>query len=797
MGGKWLFILSFLSLGALAQQNTIIQFTSFNGEPISEARVDFPELGIVRFSDEQGRVGIRTPQAHFRVFVMAEFYTPLDTVLPINKYSHTLQLKVNKRALSEVQVTAQRNGDNYYQLRKIEGVSIFAGKKTEVIRPNDQPVNTALNNAREVFAKVTGMNVWEGDESGVQLNIGGRGLNPNRASNFNVRQNGYDISPDALGYPESYYTPPAEAVEQIEIVKGAASLQYGTQFGGLINFKMKGAPQRNGLEVLNRTTGGSYGLFNQFTSLGWRKNRLGTYAFGNYRRGDGWRPNSGFHSFNFFGQVAYDITDQDVIRIEYTYLDYLAQQPGGLDDAMFQADPRQSNRARNWFGLNWNILALHYDHEYKKAHLNIRLYGLNADRKALGFRNFRPAATDPGTERELITGDFQNAGMEARFLQRYTTRFGEWATLIGARAYAARNTSQQGLGTNGSDANFNFIDSPENLKSNYTYPNDNVSIFLEQLINLGSKWSITPGVRFEYINTRSKGYYREILRDLAGNIIFNETYAGGLSRERSFLLVGIGGEYQLRPQTQIYFNATQNFRAITYSDIHIVNPSFVIDQGIDDERGYSFDIGIRQHASGRWKFDISAFLLNYNNRIGEIAQKDTTTFRIVSYRTNIGQALIYGLENYLSYTMLYQEEGNKKASIFTNVSLVQSTYLQSARPEIVGNQVEFAPHFNLKAGLEGKYFAWKGRIQFTYLSRQFTDAANDELGGSAAVTGVIPSFNVLDLGLSYSKGRWQFETGVNNLFNTAYFTRRATGYPGPGIISSPGRSIYLGVQIRW
>ena len=28
---------------------------------------------------------------------------------------------------------------------------------------------------------------------GLQLNIGGRGLDPNRTSNFNTRQNGYDI----------------------------------------------------------------------------------------------------------------------------------------------------------------------------------------------------------------------------------------------------------------------------------------------------------------------------------------------------------------------------------------------------------------------------------------------------------------------------------------------------------------------------------------------------------------------------------------------------------------------------
>ena len=38
----------------------------------------------------------------------------------------------------------------------------------------------------------------------------------------------------ALGYPESYYTPPFEALKSIEIIRGSAALQFGTQFGGLL-----------------------------------------------------------------------------------------------------------------------------------------------------------------------------------------------------------------------------------------------------------------------------------------------------------------------------------------------------------------------------------------------------------------------------------------------------------------------------------------------------------------------------------------------------------------------------------
>ncbi|KAB2805377.1 TonB-dependent receptor [Phaeocystidibacter luteus] len=802
MAGRLLYILTLglWCLSAAGQSSLNLQVVSPNGDPIHDARVEIPKRGLVAYSDARGRVSFTWNDSYgssARVIVLPDFYPFLDTTVPVSDELIVLPLSESTGNLGEVVVTARRDTFNRSRLQAIEGTAIYAGKKSEVIRPSESALNLANNNAREIFSKVTGMNVWEGDESGIQLNIGGRGLNPNRASNFNVRQNGYDISPDALGYPESYYTPPAEAVERIEVVKGAASLQYGTQFGGLINFKMKGAPQIEGWEVLNRTTGGSFGLFNQFTSLGWRKGKVGTYVYGNFRRGNGWRPNSDYNSFNGFAQIEYNFSEHSKLIGEYTHLSYLAKQPGGLDDNMFEADPRQSNRERNWFGLNWNIFALRFSQKIGNDELNARLYGLYASRNALGFRNYRPTTEDPGNvERELITGEFQNMGLEVRYLNRFNTTYGPWATLYGVRAYAARNNSQQGLGSTGSDADFTFIDSEENLQSDYVYPNDNLSFFAEQLMTFGTRWTVTPGIRVEYINSRSDGYYREVQRDLAGNIIFNETFPGGLSRERSFVLAGVGVEYQLTESAQIYFNATQNFRAITYSDIHIVNPSFRIDENIEDERGYSIDLGIRQTSGDRWTYDVSAFLLNYDNRIGEVAQFDTSTFRIVSYRTNIGQALIYGLESYTSYTYLYRPEQRISSNIFLNASFVNSVYLKSALPQVEGNQVEFAPHINIKTGIEGTWKTWRGRLQLTYLSDQFTDAANDIDGGAPAVTGLIPAFMVMDFGLSYSAGRWQFETGVNNLMNEAYFTRRATGYPGPGIIPSPGRSWYVGVQVR-
>ena len=54
----------------------------------------------------------------------------------------------------------------------------------------------------------------------------------------------------------------------------------------------------------------------------------------------------------------------------------------------------------------------------------------------------------------------------------------------------------------------------------------------------------------------------------------------------------------------------------------------------------------------------------------------------------------------------------------------------------------------------------------------------------------------LDLSISYYFKNFTFESGINNLLNEKYFTRRATGYPGPGIIPSSPRTFYLTVEIK-
>ena len=219
--------------------------------PINNVAIYDNNSDQIYYSDSDGYFEFIKNKNTVEIVFFIEGYILLSKQLDEDNVNLSIKLSSRVEKLNEVVVRA--NKKKIFQIRRMkdfEETSVFAGKKNEVILLELSMANLASNNARQIYNQIPGLNIYQNDDAGLQLNIGGRGLDPNRTSNFNTRQNGYDISADALGYPESYYTPPAEGLSEIQILRGAASLQYGTQFGGLINFIMKRPNLDKKLELL-------------------------------------------------------------------------------------------------------------------------------------------------------------------------------------------------------------------------------------------------------------------------------------------------------------------------------------------------------------------------------------------------------------------------------------------------------------------------------------------------------------------------------------------------------------------
>ena len=765
-----------------------------NGEPVVDAEVTLIHTTLWTRTDSSGSYRIEgVEQGSYSLQVFAYGYRPERKRVRIDSTVHRvdLELDTTSKELRTVEISATPEDASPQHLRAIDGMGVYAAKKSEVVDPEESGADRSSDKARQLFSSVPGVVAHEEGAGGVQMEIGSRGLDPSRSAHFNVRQNGYDISADALGYPEAYYTPPSLAVERIEVVRGAASLQYGPQFGGMVNFELRGPTEKEGIRAQSQQTLGSFNSFNSYVEIGGRKGGSAFQTFFERRSGDGWRPNSEYRRRTGYFEFTQRLGPDTELGLEYTHMSLLRNQPGGLTDKAFQEDPTRSLRERNWFRVRWNSGALRFRHRFgKDARIESRFFGLLGSRDAVGVLR-RIDRADHGEERLLLKDRYRNFGNETRFLQQYQIDGRESALLLGARYYQGNTFRRQGQGSANKGPDFSYLEGRQ-LASDFRFPSRNLAFFAENVFRVGERWTITPGFRFEHVRTASNGWYRREYRDLADNLLQQRRISEKRSNERSFLLYGIGIGFDPAPSVELYANLSTNYRGIGFNDMRLVNPNFRVDPQLKDESGYTADLGLRGKLFDHLITDISFFTLYYSDRIGAILEVDSSTFQTYRLRTNIADSRNIGVESYLELELaeLLQEDATLELRPFLNLTRQEAVYIASEEAAFEGKSVEMAPEWNLIAGLKGAYEGFEWRYQYQYVSHQYADATNARSVPSAEL-GLVPAYWVSDVSIGYSMDHLGVRLGVHNLFGHRYFTHRAVGYSGPGIVPAPPRNYYI------
>ena len=673
-----------------------------------------------------------------------------------------------------------------------EGI-IYAGKKNEVILVDSLDANKAINNTRQILGRIPGLNIAETESGGFTANgIGTRGLNPIQSIEMNTRQNGYNISADVFGYNEAYYIPPMEAISRIEMVRGAASLQFGPQFGGLVNYVTKEAPLNKKFEINTSQTIGSFGLFNSFTSVGGNYKKLSYYGFLQYRNINGYRANSNQWQVSGFGKINYRASEKINIGIEYSLLQNKIKMPGGLTDSMFNVNPKASTRARNWLKSPWNVMTAYANFiPSSNTLISLKTTYLFGNR-SLVWRNEDGGAAatdeiDPNTgtyvPREVGIEDMQNSTTEIRFSKNYMLNQLQ-STLAGGLRYSYANFKRRGGGEGTTNSDFD-LSITGNWGYNLNFTSTNISPFVENIFKVGNKFTITPGFRYEYVKSSIEGY----------KISDNDKQIRNESRSRTFALFGIGAEYKPTTNTSIYGNFSQAYRPIDYSQLEPFGTTSRIDPNLKDANGSNSDIGYRGTIKNFLNFDIGAFYMAYNNRIGVLVQTDLATGQEFSIRKNIANSVHQGIEIYVEFNLLkYLNTGSKKGlSIFNSFAYIDAKYTTG---EYKGKRVETAAQTINRIGLIFSNQQFSTTLQYNYVGDAFGDASNVKTS-SDPIAGYIPAYTVLDISATYKYKNFALKIGSNNLSNKSYFTRRTDEYPGPGIIPAIGRSFYLGLSAKF
>lgn len=789
-------LLVFMSFSVSAQGlNAVVQDSE--GESLEGVAV--MTKGQLVFSGGSGEFKIESGSGErVRLQLALLGYNSVDTVVVARDGMEFIMSKVMVD-LKSAKVESE-GGEGVEWMNSIESGAIYKGVKSSVIRVDRDLLVAGEVQARAIFSKIPGVNMWESDAAGLQIGIGVRGLSPNRSSHLSVRQNGSPIAADPLGYPESYYTPPIESLQKVEYISGAGALQYGSQLGGMLNFKTKRGrfnTKPKARAILSGTTympvDGEYNTHgNVFADFSAGSINKSHYVCLDHKEGEGWRENTGFQSTTVIAALTQKSkNEQFTFSEDFTVMRRLERQPGGLTDAQFVSNPRSSHRERNWFMVDWNVakLGVLYKPEGNWQY-NASVFALEAQRQALGYLG-SPNRVDYGDKRDLIRAEFLSSGFDARATRVWSDgdKCDYNAIVFGLQGYTGQTQMYQGLASDGDNADFAFNNLNALEGSHYTLPNRQISGFAQAIVCLTSQLSITPGIRCEWIDTRAEGWFRETIKDGAGNVIEDSVFTTERSRARGVLLPGVGFSLKRSNSAEVYGNLVSNYRAINFSDMQIKNLGIIVDPDIEDEMGSNIDLGYRKSREG-FSFDVSAFMLQYRNRIGVVATTVPDPVLIekpVLLRTNVADAVTVGLEG------LVQKEvwscGERSLGVLVSASVMSGRYED-------GNEVENVPGCTVRMSGTYKSSATSAQVQWSYVGSQFTDATNSTYTPNA-IYGEIPMYHVLDISARHMfSERVSLGVKVNNALNAMYFTRRATGYPGPGIIPSDGLNFRMSLVVK-
>jgi len=691
--------------------------------------------------------------------------------------------------LKEVTIkTWQRNDIN--RLPDEQNGFLNIGKKNEVITLAATNANIALKTGRQLFAKIPGVFVYDMDGSGNQLNIATRGLDPHRSWEYNIRQNGIIINSDMYGYPASHYSAPMESFEKIEMVRGTGSLQYGAQFGGLINYITKKPDTAKAISFESVNTAGSFGLLSSYNAISGTIKKISYTAYYYKRHSGGYRKSSESDATAQFVQLNYQFNNRVSLKAELGRSKYRYHIPGPLNDSMFNADPEMSTRSRNYFSPDIYVPSLTFNWKLSaQTKINITASGVFGNRSSVMLDAFAnvPDTINPVTgtykNRQVDIDRFNSRTIELKLLHVYN--IGKLKGKLATGLVYMNNDlyrRQVGKGTTGADYDLTLVE-PGFVRDMH-FKTNNIAVFAENVLQINPRWGISPGLRFENGDSKMDGIIKYYTVNPLPNTI-----------KHSFLLAGLSSQYFLGKENTVYGGISQAYRPVIFKDIVPASTYEQVDKDLEDAFGYNIELGMRGKLNSRLQYDISYFNVLYKNRLGTLILQDNLG-QPYTYKTNIGDSRTDGVELFVQYK--FPLTNKLYAGLFTSTSYMNARYISgqvtdgTKNQSIAGNKVEAVPQWISRNGLDILYGRVSGTLLYNYTASSFSDALNTVTPPASGAKGFTPAYPIWDLNLSIkANSMFNIRAGVNNIFDKSYFTKRPTFYPGPGIWPSDGRNFYI------
>ncbi len=756
--------------------------TGADGFPISGALIEVVETKEYVRTDGFGVYRLeRVPAGDFTLRVTADDFEPAEFPGSAQTSELVLRLTEIKRYSTSIEVVARAE-----DLRsEIPGsMHLIFEKELAISKPLD---------ANEVLRRSPGVTVRE--DSGpmaMRLNIGIRGLNPDRSRKVLMLEDGIPIALAPYGEPEMYYSPPIERMRRVEILKGSGQIVHGPQtVGGVVNFVTPDPPSKfhgdfdiegggRGLFIGNGSLGGS----NRDQSIGWIANYL-------HKQGDGWRGFF-FDIDDIQGKLTLKPNDRHAFAIKGSLYDEISNSTYvGLTQPMFDADPNQNAVPNDMLDVERKAASV--SHAYV---ISPRVVWSTALFTYVTKRFWKRQDFDRSDRGRNYLGVFGDASVPggALFLRdsagNRNREFEVFGAQSGARVEHGYGSLDFGLRYVYEKARDQRVNgTPFNARNGIVRDDEKragraFSAYLQNRFKLGSRVTVTPGLRLENYNQQ-----RRILRTRVNGVPtdIDRLQDNGITKA----IPGLGFSARVTNNVTFFAGIHRGFApprtkiAITVSGDNLQ---------LDSELSWNYEAGIRLGGQRAVSGEFNYFRLDFSNQIITAAESGGATTTLV----NGGASLHEGLESALRVN--WNELADLgRWRLYTDVRHMYLGTAQFRQNELFGgNRLPYAPRntFGLIAGLRRPNGPGI-QLDLNSIGDRFGDRNETLMSSEDGTIGLLPAYNVTNLLIDYSiqHERWEFQPyfTVKNLFDNLYIASRAPQGIQPGMF----RQVNLGVKIEF
>lgn len=644
--------------------------------------------------------------------------------------------------------------------KEVEQTRILTGKKNKTTRTDlHPPVQT--DNLRQFFSQNPGiMTPEQSTEPWTALSVRGIG-DPHEAQNVLILQDGLPVPIDMYGQSGQYYAPPAPLMEEIEVVSGGAALMYGPQPGGAINFRSHRLSEQ---EQFGGKLGLSFGSYNLLSTVNSVKGKQGNTAYhaGYYRKqGDGYqRDNADFFAHHLQAKTHTYLENGSIVKLALQGYDSDFGMPGGMtrDCGVANAncwtgdgENRSATREFDRMKIARALLSVGLDQKLDETTRVETTVWATTNKRYSSTQNGGGFGTRPtGTTSANRQVDSHNLNLESRLRHDWKLAENENTFTMGVLSY-----NSELLGTNWTGQ------APDSIRGDVSGRINSqtraLALFAENRFSFG-RLAIVPGVRYENISLASENRFTEASRAETFNVI----------------LGGLGASYDLPKGSQLYANASQGFKPISFGTVlQQADPLVTVQGDIKPSYIYNYEAGWRGDTA-TWNWDVSAYWIQYQN---QLATSGNTIFngRSAHYR---------GVEAGLTRKDVLRLASHS-LDLYANMNYLEAEYRGG---ELKGKVPGHAPRKTVKYGTIFRHGEkWRMSLLGTFVSDYF---ANDTHTSAFYV----PSYNLFDLLAEVRLGqRWSVNGAVNNLLDKTYYSRVMAS----GILPTMGRNMYLGANYRF